>query len=123
MELLNGGLHGGRRGARHDARHDARNDARNGARNGNERDQRAPVGPTNVCSSPAEVALLDAGDLTDLRRAAIRAHVRRCHRCERSLDEIRQARKELLGDTPKTTSVLSIGAATEIQRILRLRCL
>jgi len=70
-----------------------------------------------------DVARLDAGELTDIRRAAVKAHVRGCCRCEASLTEIRRARQELLGDTPGTTSTLSTLAAAQIHRVLRLRCL
>lgn len=73
------------------------------------------------CASAVDVARLDAGELSDLGRAAIKAHVRGCWRCESSLAEIRRARRELLGDTPGTRVSLSIVAAVDIQRIVRLR--
>lgn len=84
---------------------------------------RAAKKKPDPCASAVDVARLDAGELTDLRGAAVKAHVRCCYRCERSLDEVRRARRELLGDTPRTTSTLSTVAAIDIQRILRLRCL
>jgi anti-sigma factor RsiW len=76
---------------------------------------------TAACPSVLDVACLESGDLSDLRRAAVRAHSRRCARCGASLADLKAARNEILGPTPAARSTRSRRAAEEIQNLLRRR--
>jgi hypothetical protein len=68
-----------------------------------------------------DVACFESGGLSDLRRAAVKAHSRSCMRCGFSLADIRQARTEILGATEKIRTLRSRHAAEEIQNLLRPR--
>jgi hypothetical protein len=82
------------------------------------------MGPIRVdvcCPSVLLVACCEAGDLSDVAGAAVKAHARRCPACGAAIHALDQARADLLGRSSRGRTDASRRAAEAILGMIQGR--